>query len=108
MNILDNKGIFDKMTKEKTTQEKIKIICNNLSNFLIEKNKRYGDSALNPLGVFSKLTADEGIRVRLDDKLKRVKNNSKDVRKNDTADIIGYLILYCIEKNWLTFDEFLD
>jgi hypothetical protein len=93
----------------KNTQDKISEICNNLNDFLIEKNKRYGDSALNPLGVFSKLSAREGICVRLDDKLKRIKNNtSKEIRKNDVVDIIGYLILYCVEQDWLSFDEFLD
>ena len=90
------------------TQEKINIICSNLAKFLIEKNKRYGDSALNPLNIFSKLSAEDGICVRLDDKLKRIQNNSKDVRKNDIIDIAGYLLLYCVKKDWTSFDEFLD
>lgn len=90
------------------TQKKIVEICNNIADFLVEKNKRYGDSALNPLGVFSKLPAEEGICVRLDDKLKRIKNNSKEMRKNDVIDIVGYLILFSIKKEWITFEDLLD
>jgi len=90
------------------SQKKIKEITKNLGDFLIEKNKRYGDSALNPLNIFSKLSAEFGIRVRLDDKLKRIQNNKDDLRKNDVVDIMGYLVLLCVDKDWKTFDEFID
>lgn len=92
----------------KETQDKIKKISNSLRDFLLEKNKRYGDSALNPINVFSKLSAEDAISVRLDDKLKRIQNNTDDMRKNDVVDIMGYLLLLCVEKNWTSFDEFLD
>jgi len=71
------------------------------------KNELYGDSALKPLRVFSKLTPLEGIFVRLDDKISRIKN-TKELRKNDVSDILGYLILLCKEKGWENFDEFID
>lgn len=90
-----------------TTQEKIKLICDNFSSFLIEKNKRYGDSALNPLRIFSKVDAESSICIRLDDKIKRIKN-STELRKNDVGDMIGYLILLCCDKDWLDFEEFID
>ncbi len=90
------------------SQKQISEVCKNLEKFLIEKNKRYGDSALNPLNIFSKLEAEDGICVRLDDKLKRVQNNSDNMRKNDLIDIVGYLLLYCVKKEWLSFDEFID
>ena len=32
----------------------IETVCNNMRDFLIEKNKRYGNSALNPIRVFNK------------------------------------------------------
>ena len=89
------------------TQEKISQVCDNMREFLLEKNRRYGDSALNPLNVFSKLDAEEGMRVRLDDKLKRIKN-SKDLRKNDIADFVGYGLLMCVDKGWLDFKDLLD
>lgn len=92
----------------KETQDKIKAISNNLRDFLLEKNRRYGDSALNPINVFSKLSAEDAICVRLDDKLKRIQNNPDDMRKNDVVDTMGYLILLCVEKNWTSFEELLD
>jgi len=89
------------------TQGKIIKACDNFRDFLLEKNKRYGDSALNPLNVFSKHDAGSSICIRLDDKLKRIQN-ANELRKNDTSDMIGYLFLLCIEKDWLDFKDLLD
>ena len=47
------------------------------------------------------------MKIRLDDKVKRVKN-SKELRKNDIIDLTGYLVLLCIEKDWLNFDDLID
>lgn len=77
-----------------------------LNELLQEKNARYGNSALEPLeGV--KYAAEDGIKIRLVDKLKRV-INSEDLRKNDIADIMGYLILLCVDKEWTTFRDLID
>ena len=89
------------------TQEKIDLVCKNFAEFLKEKNKRYGDAAIAPIQIFSKQDADSQICNRLDDKLMRIKN-SKELRKNDVSDILGYTILLLIEKDWLEFDELLD
>jgi len=83
------------------------------SHLVIEKNERYGNAALEPLGVFSKHIKMEnseslnGILVRLDDKLKRVKHGGE-IRKNDVSDLMGYLALLCIEKGWTNFDDLID
>ena len=37
------------------TKDKIKQKCKQIETLLLEKNKAYGDSALNPAGIFSKL-----------------------------------------------------
>lgn len=66
--------------------------CYALRDLLIEKNLAYGNSALDPLRVFSKADPEEQIRVRLDDKLSRLSRGSaagEDVEK----DLLGYLIL---------------
>jgi hypothetical protein len=61
---------------------------------LIEKNRKYGNSALEPLGVFSQLSAKEGLLIRIDDKLKRIKNGSLEKDDEDVVnDLIGYLVL---------------
>lgn len=74
---------------------------------LIEKNKRYGNSATNPLTCFSKLDGAEGIKIRLDDKLKRIMN-STELRKNDVSDLMGYLMLLCITQEWTDFSDLID
>lgn len=69
-------------------------ISNEVVNTLKEKNKAYGDSALNPINIFSKLESTEGLCARLDDKLARIKNKGITDKTEDTIiDIIGYLIL---------------
>jgi len=89
------------------TQRKIEAVCNNLAGFLQEKNKRYGDAALSPIGIFNKGDATNSITIRLDDKLSRIRNSSE-LKKNDVVDIAGYLVLLMAANDWLSFDEFLD
>jgi hypothetical protein len=80
--------------------------ANKVSSYLLEirellvtKNLKYGNSALEPLGVFSKLSAKEGLLVRIDDKLKRIKNGSLEKDDEDVInDLIGYLVLLKIEQ----------
>ena len=58
------------------------------------KNKAYGDSALEPDNIFSKLDNAQAICARIDDKLSRIKNVGLDDNTEDTLDdLIGYLIL---------------
>jgi hypothetical protein len=69
-----------------------------IRELLVSKNLKYGNSALEPLGVFSKLSAKEGLLVRIDDKLKRIKNGSLDKDDEDVInDLIGYLVLLKIQ-----------
>jgi len=77
------------------TQVKIIELTNSIQKLLTNKNRRYGDSAILPRRSFSKLSAKEGILIRLDDKLNRIEN-SKELRVNDVADMIGYLFLLLI------------
>ena len=93
--------------EKETAQEGIEKVCNGMARLLSEKNKRYGNSALEPLRVFSRADATDGIMVRLDDKLSRIKNSDK-LRKNDISDLIGYLVLLCIAQGWTGFDDLID
>lgn len=92
---------------DSNTTESIKILFDNFQKFLIEKNNRYGDSALNPPAIFSNTSADTQIRNRIDDKLNRIKTSDK-LRKNDVADLFGYLALLMIQKGWIELDDLLD
>lgn len=68
-------------------------IVNNIIKMLIEKNRKYGNSALKPQRIFSKASAVEQIKVRIDDKLSRMKNQQNDEDEDVISDLIGYLIL---------------
>lgn len=66
--------------------------CDAVKAMLLEKNANYGNSALDPLRVFSKADNVEQIKVRLDDKISRLKRG--DAAGEDVEfDMIGYLIL---------------
>tara|TARA_B100002019_G_scaffold263455_1_gene251548 strand:+ start:69 stop:446 length:378 start_codon:yes stop_codon:yes gene_type:complete len=74
--------------------KRIKAQCESIAEFLIDKNNKYGDSALEPLNIFSKATPIEGLLQRIDDKLKRMKNYDEATEDEDVIrDLIGYLIL---------------
>lgn len=81
------------------TQLKIKNLCDKISEILLYKNKKYGNSAIKPNGIFYKGNARESILIRLDDKIGRIKNNNDELRVNDIVDIIGYLVLLLIVLN---------
>ena len=80
------------------TQQEIVEECNAIAEMLCEKNRKYGDSALNPVRVFSKCNALEQINVRLDDKLSRLQSAQGDDTEDAEMDLIGYLILKRIAK----------
>ena len=91
---IDETDLNGKDQHEFTTQGLIKFECNKIQELLLEKNREYGDSAMHPLGIFSKLDVVEGIRVRIDDKLSRIKcGGSKNIKEDTVLDLIGYLIL---------------
>jgi hypothetical protein len=74
--------------------EKLDLIAKEITDLLKEKNKAYGNTALNPPGIFSKLNAAEAICARLDDKISRIKNKGINDKTEDTVDdLIGYLLL---------------
>ena len=101
----------DCSTRPETMQENITKTCEGLARLLVAKNQRYGNSALEPMRVFSRADPAEGILVRLDDKLSRIKyasSNDKPLLKNDIVDMLGYLILYCVKQGWMDFDDLID
>lgn len=65
---------------------------------LIRKNKAYGNSALNPVRIFSKASAIEQLKVRIDDKLSRLARGTETdaVPEDILDDIAGYVFLLII------------
>ena len=86
---LDNPNFDSKLDK----------VVSEITTLLKEKNKAYGNTALNPINVFSKLDASEALCARLDDKIMRIKNKGINDETEDTvSDLIGYLLLLKMSK----------
>lgn len=77
------------------TQAQIALVCDDIKELLLEKNRKYGDSALNPNRIFSKADAVEQILVRIDDKLNRIQKGAGLLANDEDVvnDLIGYLVL---------------
>lgn len=80
------------------TQNDIVRVCTDISIMLQEKNVAYGDSALDPVRIFSKSSPVEQLLVRIDDKLSRFARGTEYPGDNDIDDLIGYLVLLKIAK----------
>lgn len=76
-----------------TTADYIAAEYDRLKVMSLAKNVAYGDSALHPVGIFSRLPASEAIRARIDDKLARHKHAPGALGENEIDDLIGYLVL---------------
>lgn len=81
-----------------STADQIALKCAELCEMLLEKNRKYGDSALTPCRVFSKANPVEQILVRIDDKLNRIKNRQDDDDEDAVMDLAGYLVLLMIAR----------
>jgi len=77
-----------------TREEQIRTVGQEVIDLLVEKNKAYGSSALDPANIFANGTAVDNLCCRIDDKLMRIKNRGINDQTEDTVkDLIGYLIL---------------
>jgi hypothetical protein len=83
-------------------------VFDSLRELVLEKNRRYGDSALRPRNIFSQIEPSEAIKIRIDDKISRIRNSRGLIRKNDVADLIGYLALFSVSQDWVDFTDLLD
>lgn len=83
-----------------STQQAIREVCDDLRDFLVEKNAQYGDSAISPVRIFSKADPAEQLLIRLDDKLSRIARGDDRLESDEDVldDLIGYLILYKVAK----------
>jgi hypothetical protein len=79
-------------------EQKLDAVLDSIRKMLLDKNRKYGNSALSPIRVFSKAEPLEQIAVRMDDKLSRIKSAQGDDLEDAKLDLIGYLILEAIAK----------
>lgn len=70
----------------------VRRVCDEIADLLITKNRQYGNSALDPMRVFSKADPIEQIKVRIDDKLSRLARGQMET-EDAVKDLMGYLVL---------------
>lgn len=91
--------MVDHRNPELTEVQKLIVAeCDAVKELLLAKNREYGNSALEPIGVFAAgMDAASQIDVRIDDKLKRIQTihslDSTKVHEDTEQDLIGYLVL---------------
>ena len=74
--------------------EQLDIKTKEITDLLKEKNKAYGNSALEPANIFSQANAVDSLCARIDDKLMRIKNKGiYDATEDTIHDLVGYLLL---------------
>lgn len=98
----------DDIWSQESVQEQIKIVLKNIGSLLIEKNRKYGNSAICPKRIFSTADAEEQIKVRLDDKISRIANHQDDDNEDPILDSVGYMILLLVLRNLKKEEENFD
>tara|TARA_R100000315_G_C5150704_1_gene86323 strand:+ start:28 stop:294 length:267 start_codon:yes stop_codon:yes gene_type:complete len=80
------------------TKEKIREVMMELEELLVRKNEQYGDSVMEPIGIFAEGNSQDLIRVRIDDKLSRLVRGNDNIESDEdiVLDLIGYLVLLLI------------
>ena len=91
----------DKLTR---VQQLIVQECDAVKELLLAKNREYGNSAMEPIGVFSSSGAADQIKVRIDDKLKRIQTTRRmselKIHEDTEQDLVGYLILLRVARRY--------
>jgi len=83
--------------EEVTTEVLTRKVLERVADMIADKNKKYGDSALSPIQIFSRLDSSNALKVRIDDKLTRIANSGISDDTEDTLmDLIGYMALLVV------------
>lgn len=70
----------------------VRTVLGEVETMLVSKNEAYGNSALDPVRIFSKASPREQLLVRLDDKLSRL-SRGDEAGEDVLDDILGYIVL---------------
>lgn len=85
-------GVVAEMPARGDFQGLLDAVLSEVREMLLAKNRAYGNSALDPVRIFSRANPVEQIRVRLDDKISRLMRGA-DAGEDTELDLLGYLIL---------------
>jgi hypothetical protein len=85
---------FEQKTECTQFEHGLDAVLDKIKKMLIDKNRKYGNSALEPKRVFSKASPQEQLRVRMDDKISRLMSGQCDEDEDVIEDLLGYLILF--------------
>lgn len=98
---------FEVVTDQQLTEfdKGIMKVLDGVKEMLMAKNRKYGNSATNPVRAFSKADPREQIKVRIDDKISRlVRSTSQEEDEDVCDDLIGYLvILTALNKGYIKY-----
>lgn len=73
--------------------------CDRIKATLVEKHLQYGQSATEPVRLFSSADPEEQLLVRIDDKLSRIAKGDGSGDEDAIFDLIGYLVLLRVVRN---------
>lgn len=77
-----------------TFDDALQYTLNDIALVLKDKNEKYGNSALDPVRIFSRADRYEQLRVRIDDKLSRIRTSGENDTEDAIFDLLGYLVLW--------------
>lgn len=92
-------GVDQSLTEQESFVADVISVTTEIAELLVEKNRKYGNSALAPSRIFSKASVVEQLKVRIDDKLTRLKNQQDDEDEDVVKDLLGYLVILRIAQN---------
>ena len=94
--VIRNNERFNSEINEKQVEELNEMVnhkAHELIEHVISKNRKYGNSALNPIRIMSTADKLEQLYIRLDDKFNRLINRQNDDDEDLPFDVAGYFIL---------------
>ena len=93
--IRDNKRFNSEINEDQLEElnELVNKKAHELIEHVISKNRKYGNSALNPIRIMSTADKLEQLYIRLDDKFNRLINRQNDDDEDLPFDVAGYFIL---------------
>ncbi len=100
MNTDPAKDAFDNDVRDALAEieARIPVVLAEVREMLSAKNAAYGNSALDPVRIFSKAAPDSQILTRIDDKLSRIARGNGAETEDVEADLVGYLVILRIAR----------